>query len=1312
MATIPKFDSTPFLSGSSIEGAAYTRHLAQQTMQDLDVMLVEGTIKSPDCILKLENVAGFVQVKYDERFIEQYSTTPFSTKLNQHGVLCINGFKMKEKYCGIDVSSSFPRSIVQSVGETTTTSASAEIKYKSIFGTTSLSEQFEAVLNFIRRMQVQEDVEQFQSKYISICEMLRKSTSQNVLPMIRPIADAERLNEKMFQDVISLTFPMYHIRIPAVNHVRSNVLLEFYEKYKYLGDASMLEDYIEYGLLSMNFDADLVPALKLDFWPDDMKDFLNRIQNSRPKLYEIIYEQASMHLIPKWSSKTPDADQELEFRYSFSAIERLIAKHRTRVELILNGVARSIYHRYLKKEPCLEDHTKTIVPSYFVKTTVLWICELYNLNDLCSEASNDEAIAYIMAREWLDYARSILCSGRCPHYFINSFNLLETCSSASLTRAASILEHEVRLNEDIKIDVLIKQDELASKRQQTTENWLRNMKVRDILAAVNDYRLLREKWLCQPEESQDEGDVPGCLYTLSQLRALDGDKQQNWSTFERLFLTADQTTWLPPIWDEQVAECSVCDFVDDLIGLGSCMKNILEAMEKSDIEQTLIRNTREGEFFSAENLINDLIQPANLIQNGLMTSWLPMFTCSYFNESSASVPSIRHRSVIANHPTGPFQDILQGRTCPTPLDPQSRQTYQQACQSVSYRFLDLLSDAPNADMTLEDLVKYYEPPSRTTQPAMTSSVEEQILSHATNSSSTNKESITLIVFDPNRIMTNITDEEYRTINDYVLVYGVKSQLLTYVQSISEEFIFIILCQYSSDEEFLSQLHHLNQIHSIFIYSTQQQVDDQLMNKYSKLIGTFTEQKVLFEQVRTSIEQPFTLGFGFYDPQQQLTTHTHLSKENVIFFWNLLLKDLLITEQPTDRISIIQDCRKYYCQNTVEMENIERFENTYSSHNAHEWYSKPCFMSKLLTKAFHTANTERLKSFDFFIHDLSSTMDKSSNIEQLYCTRLIEKTQFEKLLENIGQLMTFSGFLLVYRLFDETVSYRNESQVMVGFEIHNVPTSIVHLIDSTRVIINLGATFKLNSLDFEDKLGVWIARLSFSPEGVHIAQNYITVQQETMERMTLPVIMANLLFKMNGFSTAKNYLDSLKNEDEAVIYHNYGILHYEKGEYSLALDNFQIAYELMISDGRIQDSALVLHDIGYVYNMKKEFNDALDSHRKALEIMQTHYPANDVLIGISLYNIGRTLVNMDDHSQALSYHQNALAIFEHTLTYNHIFMAQSLHSHGVVYFNIGDYHQALYYYTRALELYETIVPRNEHCILMVKNALETIQKLLT
>ncbi len=101
--------------------------------------------------------------------------------------------------------------------------------------------------------------------------------------------------------------------------------------------------------------------------------------------------------------------------------------------------------------------------------------------------------------------------------------------------------------------------------------------------------------------------------------------------------------------------------------------------------------------------------------------------------------------------------------------------------------------------------------------------------------------------------------------------------------------------------------------------------------------------------------------------------------------------------------------------------------------------------------------------------------------------------------------------------------------------------------------------------------------------------------------------------------------------------------YLKGEYNLALENFQMSYRLMISEERIKDSAFVLHDIGYIYDMKKEFNVAYDWHCKALGIREIYYPENDVQIGISFYNIGWTLANIGDDERALVYHQKALHI---------------------------------------------------------------------
>ncbi|CAF1327420.1 unnamed protein product [Adineta ricciae] len=1293
MATITKIGNQFFVSGSTIEGAAYARHFAQQSIQDLDMMLVEGRIISPSCILKLKDAVGFVQVKYDENYIQLSSHTPFSTKSNQNGILCINGLKMKEKYCGTESIYFLPTSTIITTGQTAINSASAEVKFKCNSSSITLDEQFENILNSIRRIKAQEHIECLQSKYILVCNTFLRSLSQFALPLISTIAEAENLNLQTFKDLISLTSPIYNIQMPQVIKVRLNDLLEFYEKYKHLGNESFLKEYIEYGQLCINNEADFVPALQLDFWPDDIQSFLERIHRHRPQLYQLIIDTTSMHLIPKWSEKTAKIDEELEFRYSFSEIERTLAMNRTRVEQILNGVARSIYYKYLKH--------RSLIPSYLIKTTVLWMCELRNLNDQFTDEDDDRTIALVLAEQWLVYVKEILSNGVCKHYFIDEMNLLGSCSTEALQTAIDILEHGVDLDADEKINIFIEQKNLLNQHRHTMENWFGNMKVKDILDAMNEYKLLKENWLCPSRDFQDNGSAIDCLHVLNLLRTLDGPYQQNWSTFKRLFLDTNETNWLPCLWGEAVDDCSPSDFVDSLVGLGNMLSQIQTAMEKEDFDGTINMAMNQHEFSGVQNILNDLIKPSNMVHNNLMTSWLPMLIETYFNELSTSTlfnarAPFQHRSIIDNHPNGPLSNLLKNLSLPSEWNSSMRQPFLQYGQHVSNNFFDLLNNAPDHDMTINDLIKYYEPPLQTSsQSVTTSSIPKQIISHATNSSSINKEEFTLVIFDPDFDIKTIEEDQYRSINDYVLFYAEKSQLLSSIQSINEEKILIIIFDQIFDRNFLDQLQNLNQVDSISIYSIQGNYDESIKNDYSKLIDIYTDKLLLFEQLRMRIKQLSTLIFGFHNVERICPTFEKFSKDNGIFFWNLLLKDYLMINSSADQSLLVEKCREYYRGNADEMENIELFEKTYRSENAFEWYLKHCFLSKQLNKAFRTADVEQLKLFRFFIDDLCSNI-KSTNI--VHRTVILSLDQYEMLLKNIGQLMTFSGLLINDTIETETIYSSSKTQVIVKFEVKNMNS------------IDLNNIFQLNSFEFDDNLQLWIAHLMMIDNGNEIKQQYLSIKQQTMEKMTLPIIMGDLLFTFQNLSKVQKYFENLQNEDDALIYNYYGNINYLKGEYDLALENFQISYELMISDERIKDTAFLLHDIGYVYDMKKDYKEAYDYHMRALEIRQIYSSEDDIQIGISLYNIGRTLVTMNNHDQALIYHQKALNIWEKKLPFNHHLIAQSLHSHGVVYFNKRDYTQASYYYKKALDLYEKITPRDEHGILMIKNILEQIQDL--
>ncbi|UJR18716.1 hypothetical protein I4U23_005623 [Adineta vaga] len=78
-----------------------------------------------------------------------------------------------------------------------------------------------------------------------------------------------------------------------------------------------------------SMDLDLVPSLKLEFWPHNMQWFLERLKRNRPLLFEKI-EPLHMHIVPKWSGQAigKEMRKTLRFRYSYSLIEIKLAEQR------------------------------------------------------------------------------------------------------------------------------------------------------------------------------------------------------------------------------------------------------------------------------------------------------------------------------------------------------------------------------------------------------------------------------------------------------------------------------------------------------------------------------------------------------------------------------------------------------------------------------------------------------------------------------------------------------------------------------------------------------------------------------------------------------------------------------------------------------------------------------------------------------------------------------------------------------------------------------------------------------------------------
>ncbi|CAF1401078.1 unnamed protein product [Didymodactylos carnosus] len=415
----------------------------------------------------------------------------------------------------------------------------------------------------------------------------------------------------------------------------------------------------------MPTDSDLVPALQLKFWPDSVQPFFERIKQNRPHLHDLILSKTSMHVVPKWSAKTCIDEQDLEFRYSFSAIEILLAKHRTHNEQVLNGIARSIYYRYLNE---------TVLPSYFIKTSVLWMCETMDLND-------SQETPLLLAQKWIKYVVNKLNSGECAHYFIDNFNIFGSHTPETLEKAKHILLNEVKLDEIIETHMYTAQNQQQhfDTFNSNRKNYIYGLKVKDVLPLIHDYRTLKEDWIGLRTNIQHPNkEISEALDILCTLRMFDGEKMENWKTFRELFLNHnDSSEYAEPIWDDDVVEDEdPAEFCSVLSMIGAVLHMIQQ-------------NIDDPPNFLTQNVQKDDVDVKNYQNVFQPIPWLDLMRATRSITLDPSVSSFSRRTVIDEHPKGP------------------NEVDNQLTHMEHFSIIDVCQIALDKDMTLGEVENYY-----------------------------------------------------------------------------------------------------------------------------------------------------------------------------------------------------------------------------------------------------------------------------------------------------------------------------------------------------------------------------------------------------------------------------------------------------------------------------------------------------------------------------------------------------------------------------------------------------------------------------
>ncbi|CAF1008516.1 unnamed protein product [Didymodactylos carnosus] len=453
----PKLPFIPvYLNSSLKEGQVNAKSQSENATSEYDFMchIRNIIVKRESDLEPIENAPlGYYRIRSNHRSISSPATTTTTDAERSNVSHYVNGYQLK-KDMQMELEKYNPRQMKSSAN---VDGASVYVEYR----------------RSLRDERVWKEVEEFRTQ---LSDVQRDQAKRNMDVFFQFSSDLINLKSREFymkcsSDVLHTPMPEFLLnkvcrRMPFLNHLyktmflsligipipqklaeKLQLALNFYEKYSSHINREIESDRVRKHrrqYMESKEECDIVIGIKLDFIPSLVRDAFERIKRNRPAVYRQI-KHINIYLIPKWSKKTSESEAEYEFRLSFSLIESELANRRTKNEKILNGIARSIYYKYLNRTR-VSFNDEIYFKSYYIKTIVLWMCEQINFENVLKRLKDDEeTIAIELTKRFLDYTLQLLSSYTCPHYFISGINLFEEYPPTFLDRIANILKHEVRL---------------------------------------------------------------------------------------------------------------------------------------------------------------------------------------------------------------------------------------------------------------------------------------------------------------------------------------------------------------------------------------------------------------------------------------------------------------------------------------------------------------------------------------------------------------------------------------------------------------------------------------------------------------------------------------------------------------------------------------------------------------------------------------------------------------------------------------------------------------------------------------------------
>ncbi|CAF1473296.1 unnamed protein product, partial [Adineta ricciae] len=575
----------------------------------------------------------------------------------------------------------------------------------------------------------------------------------------------------------------------------------------------------------------------------------------------------------------------------------------------------------------------------------------------------------------------------------------------------------------------------------------------------------------------------------------------------------------------------------------------------------------------------------------------------------------------------------------------------------------------------------------------------------------------------------------RQLTDNLHLFSNNNDCLSYAEKAKDQTIFMIIDSSYASADLLGKLHTMQQINSIFIFRQAKDMPVPVLSAtdYCKIVNVSDEQDNLtssIEHITDYIDNQSTI-FTVCDQDKQMSTRDVDQESGMFIFFQLVkkvIKKMLPNEDAVckSKEEMINKCRLDCKDSTKDLENIIRFENEYTADQAIQWYTKDCFIYKLINKALRTEDIEPLYTYRFYINDLSACLaerckllrEKTSKIT-VFRGAKISKAEIDRLAQNKGHLISTNGYFSttwkravanifagiegnnrshsdLYQsiLFEITVDLEKYPEIILA----DIQDISLHK-DEEELLFDLDTVFKLESITYNDTLSYWTCMMSASNEGRIIVRQYLDFKEKELDNSDdNEVAFGNLLFDMGQWSKSRIYFENLALRRTNDPHIQFGIASCCRalGDINQALFHLQQAYDLSMHieheclrlKGQICCNLLRTYQEYGDFSKAAAFGDeALDFYRQAGE------HSNEVGIAKVWINFGLLNYYKGHDDICLEQLERAHTLLKRTSQFDGPEISECYKFLSFAHYHNGDYDKALDSLMKESQITARLFPTN-------------------